>query len=156
MRRGTTRALVAGWAVLAVAGWATAQWLGEVTATSGPAPVTPPSSAAEPGPQPEYDCEELRAAAKRSPGAQEVPGVPETAKRPPGADDAPPATPTPSRSTPLRVTPVPRPPNPWDSAYPSGAAASPSEKYVPPDGQPTARLVQVICDTAEFRTDAEE
>ncbi|MGW1228324.1 hypothetical protein [Streptomyces sp. NPDC001515] len=108
MRRGTTRALVAGWAVLAVAGWTTAQWLGEVTATSGPAPVTPPSSTAEPGPQPEYDCDELMASARRSPG------VPETAKRPPAVPES------------------------------------------SPEGQPRARLVQVVCDTAEFTTEAEE
>ncbi|MEU2022896.1 hypothetical protein ABZ565_12090 [Streptomyces sp. NPDC016469] len=67
MRRRVVRGLVAGWVVLAGAGWAAAQWLGEPAATSGPAPVTPPSSAAEPGPQPEFDCAEAMRAAKRSP-----------------------------------------------------------------------------------------
>ncbi|MEU2245452.1 hypothetical protein [Streptomyces sp. NPDC019224] len=67
MRRRVVRAVVAGWVVLAGAGWGVTQWLGEPTATSGPAPVTPPSSAAEPGPQPEFDCAEAMRAAKRSP-----------------------------------------------------------------------------------------
>ncbi|WP_326658440.1 hypothetical protein [Streptomyces sp. NBC_00385] len=152
MRRGTTRALVAGWVVLAAAGWTTAQWLGEPTATSGPAPVTPPSSAAEPGPQPEYDCEELTASAKRSPGGTE------TVKRPPAVPESSPEATSPSAvpSPPLRVTPISDPPDPWNSADPSAGPTPPSEKYVPPDDRTTARLVQVICDTAEFTTEAEE
>ncbi|SEC75751.1 hypothetical protein SAMN05216483_2342 [Streptomyces sp. 2131.1] len=67
MRRRLVHGLAAGWVVLAGAGWGATQWLGEPTATSGPAPVTPPSSAAEPGPQPEFDCAEAVRAAQRSP-----------------------------------------------------------------------------------------
>ncbi|MER5280011.1 hypothetical protein ABT025_30325 [Streptomyces sp. NPDC002809] len=59
------RGLVAGWLVLAVAGWGVTQWVGEPAATSGPGRVVPPGSAAEPGPQPEYDCAEAVRAAKR-------------------------------------------------------------------------------------------
>lgn len=61
------RGLVAGWVVLAAAGWGVTQWIGEPAATSGPGPVAPPASGAEPGPQPEFDCEEAVArAAERS------------------------------------------------------------------------------------------
>ena len=58
------RWLVAGWAVLAVAGWCATQWVGEPVATPGPAPVAPPASGAEPGPQPEFDCAEAVRAAR--------------------------------------------------------------------------------------------
>ncbi|MEU1470729.1 hypothetical protein ABZ434_21150 [Streptomyces sp. NPDC005761] len=64
MRRGVRRGLVAGWVVLAVAGWGVTQWVGEPAATSGPARVVPPGSGAEPGPQPEFDCAEAVRAAK--------------------------------------------------------------------------------------------
>ncbi|NEC68308.1 hypothetical protein [Streptomyces sp. SID9727] len=58
MRRRLGWGLAAGWVVLAGVGWGASQWLGEPAATSGPAPVSPPSSAADPGPQPEFDCAE--------------------------------------------------------------------------------------------------
>lgn len=58
------RWLVAGWVVLAVAGWGFTQWVGEPAATSGPARVVPPASGAEPGPQPEFDCTEAMRDAK--------------------------------------------------------------------------------------------
>ncbi|MEU1347333.1 hypothetical protein ACFYPA_23270 [Streptomyces sp. NPDC005775] len=64
MRRGVARGLVAGWVVLAVAGWGVTQWVGEPAATSGPARVVPPGSGAEPGPQPESDCREALARAE--------------------------------------------------------------------------------------------
>lgn len=64
MRRGVVRGLVAGWVVLAVAGWGVTRWVGEPAATSGPARVVPPRSGAEPGPQPEFDCAEAVRAAK--------------------------------------------------------------------------------------------
>lgn len=64
MRRGMTGGLVAGWVVLAVAGWGVTQWFGEPAATSGPGPLAPPTSGAEPGPQPEFDCAEAVRAAK--------------------------------------------------------------------------------------------
>ncbi|MFI6646337.1 hypothetical protein ACIBI8_01760 [Streptomyces sp. NPDC050529] len=51
---------------MAVAGWGVTQWLGEPVATSGPGPVVPPASGAEPGPQPEFDCAAAVRAAKRS------------------------------------------------------------------------------------------
>ncbi|WP_405405088.1 hypothetical protein [Streptomyces sp. NBC_01104] len=67
MRPRPVRGLVAGWVVLAVAGWGVTQWVGEPAATPGPAPVAPPASGAEPGPQPEADCAEAVArAAERS------------------------------------------------------------------------------------------
>ncbi|MEU9202961.1 hypothetical protein [Streptomyces sp. NPDC048332] len=65
MRPRLVHGLVAGWVVLAVAGWGITQWVGEPAATSGPARVVPPASGAEPGPQPESDC--AAAAALRSP-----------------------------------------------------------------------------------------
>ncbi|HEY9329493.1 MAG TPA: hypothetical protein VIS09_14870, partial [Streptomyces sp.] len=66
MRPRLVRGLVAGWVVLAVAGWGVTQWVGEPAATPGPAPVVPPSSGAEPGPQPESDCAEALRAETRS------------------------------------------------------------------------------------------
>lgn len=61
------RGLVAGWVVLAVAGWGVTRWLGEPAGTAGPGPVAPPASGAEPGPQPEpaYDCDETGRVAKQ-------------------------------------------------------------------------------------------
>lgn len=67
MRRRIGWGPAAGWVVVAGAGWAAAQLLGEPAATSGPAPVAPPSSAAEPGPQPEFDCAEAMRATKGPP-----------------------------------------------------------------------------------------
>lgn len=61
------RGLVVAWVVLAAAGWGVTQWLGEPAPTSGPGAVTPPVSGSDPGPQPEYDCDEARRAAKSSP-----------------------------------------------------------------------------------------
>ncbi|MFF8712011.1 hypothetical protein ACF07T_11310 [Streptomyces sp. NPDC015184] len=61
MRRGIRNGLVVGWVVLAAGGWGVARWMGEPSATGGPAPVTPPSSGAEPGPQPESDCGDFMA-----------------------------------------------------------------------------------------------
>ncbi|MGW6206021.1 hypothetical protein ACWF9B_20550 [Streptomyces sp. NPDC055089] len=68
MRPRLVRGLIAGWVVLAVAGWGFKQWAGEPAATPGPARVVPPASGAEPGPQPESDC---AAAAAR--GAEQSP-----------------------------------------------------------------------------------
>ncbi|MDK0521713.1 hypothetical protein [Streptomyces sp. ML-6] len=62
MRRGIRNGLVAGWVVLAAGGWGVSRWMGEPSATGGPAPVTPPSSGAEPGPQPESACGDFVAA----------------------------------------------------------------------------------------------
>lgn len=62
MRRGIRNGLVVGWVVLAAGGWGVARWMGEPSATGGPAPVAPPSSGAEPGPQPESDCGDFVAA----------------------------------------------------------------------------------------------
>ncbi|MEV5601096.1 hypothetical protein AB0L33_06600 [Streptomyces sp. NPDC052299] len=73
MRRRVVRGLAVGWVVLAGAGWAAAQWLGEPAATSGPAPVTPPSSAAEPGPQPESDCAQAMRATPRATALRTTP-----------------------------------------------------------------------------------
>ncbi|MFF2008089.1 hypothetical protein ACFVWY_03305 [Streptomyces sp. NPDC058195] len=71
MRPGVRNGLVAAWVVLAAGGWGAAQWLGEPAATGGPAPAARPSSGAEPGPQPEFSCDDLRAAAA---GPRAVPG----------------------------------------------------------------------------------
>lgn len=75
MSRGVVRGLVAGWVVLAVAGWGVTQWVGEPVATSGPARVVPPASGAEPGPQPEstFDCAEAVRAAKARQAAPPLP-----------------------------------------------------------------------------------
>ncbi|MEV5200826.1 hypothetical protein [Streptomyces sp. NPDC053720] len=60
MKRGIRNGLVAGWLVLATGGWGLTQWMGEPSATDGPAPevawTTGPGG--EPGPQPEYDCDD--------------------------------------------------------------------------------------------------
>ncbi|MFJ2089764.1 hypothetical protein ACIOEW_10885 [Streptomyces sp. NPDC087901] len=64
MRPRLVRGIVAGWVVLAVAGWGVTQWLGEPAATAGPGPVSPPPSGAEPGPQPESGCAAAVRAAK--------------------------------------------------------------------------------------------
>lgn len=127
------RGLVAGWVVLAVAGWGFTQWVGEPAATSGPARVVPPASGAEPGPQPEFDCAEAAArAAERSPG----PGA--------ASGPAPGVSSTPSPG--LSPTPMPRPvPNrgtsaPWASdALTKRAEAGPGVQ---------TRLIQVVCDSA--------
>lgn len=67
--RGVTYGPVAAWAVLAAGGWGLTQWLDEPVPTSGPGPVAPPASGAEPGPQPEgaYDCAAAGRAAKPVP-----------------------------------------------------------------------------------------
>ncbi|WP_327369456.1 hypothetical protein [Streptomyces sp. NBC_01217] len=60
MKRGIRNGLVAGWMVLAAGGWGLTQWLGEPSATEGPAPGTSrtpdPASIGGPGPQPENEC----------------------------------------------------------------------------------------------------
>jgi hypothetical protein len=76
VRRGVRNGLVAGWVVLAAGGWGVTQWMGEPAATGGPAPVTPPSSGAEPGPQPESSCEDFMAAAPRPGVSPDSSGVP--------------------------------------------------------------------------------
>ncbi|MFI6894424.1 hypothetical protein ACIBM4_09960 [Streptomyces sp. NPDC050256] len=81
-----TRALVAGWVVLAVAGWGFTQWVGEPAATPGPARVVPPASGAEPGPQPEFDCAEAVRAAKRSQDRMEPSATGMPTKGAPGRD----------------------------------------------------------------------
>lgn len=54
-RRGARNALIGVWTVVTLAGWGVSQWLGEPTATDGPALSPVPASGAEPGPQPEHD-----------------------------------------------------------------------------------------------------
>ncbi|WP_393060068.1 hypothetical protein [Streptomyces sp. LN549] len=79
MRPRLVRGLMAGWAVLAVAGWGVTQWLGEPAATSGPGPVAPPGSAAEPGPQPEGAyadvCDQARARSGSTAGPSAPPAL---------------------------------------------------------------------------------
>ncbi|MEU9091212.1 hypothetical protein [Streptomyces sp. NPDC048428] len=79
MRPRLVRGIVAGWVVLAVAGWGVTQWLGEPAATAGPGPVSPPAPGAEPGPQPESDCAAAVRAAKRA--QSPTPGPSATAYR---------------------------------------------------------------------------
>lgn len=129
MRPRLVRGLVAGWVVLAVAGWGFTQWVGEPAATPGPARVVPPASGAEPGPQPESDC---AAAAARGAGRPPGPGASSTPA--PGAS----STPT------QRPVPVPDLSEPWASGPPANRAP------VGPDGQ--ARLSQVVCDRAVYES----
>ncbi|MFE9859495.1 hypothetical protein [Streptomyces sp. NPDC005780] len=86
MRPRLVRGLVAGWVVLAVAGWGFTQWAGEPVATSGPARVVPPAAGAEPGPQPEFDCAEAMRAAKRAQGRTEPSATGMPTKGPTGRD----------------------------------------------------------------------
>ncbi|MGW0934943.1 hypothetical protein [Streptomyces sp. NPDC002666] len=82
------RGLVAGWVVLAVAGWGFTQWVGEPAATPGPARVVPPASGAEPGPQPEFDCAEAvaRAAERSRDGVPDPSGTGWPTRAPVGPD----------------------------------------------------------------------
>ncbi|MFF3786020.1 hypothetical protein [Streptomyces sp. NPDC001933] len=75
MKRGIRNGLVAGWVVLAAGGWGVTQWLGEPSATGGPAPgaARTPGPGGEPGPQPESDCDDLISAASRRPTATAAP-----------------------------------------------------------------------------------
>ncbi|MET9655783.1 hypothetical protein [Streptomyces sp. NPDC006510] len=63
MRRGVRNGLVAGWVVLAAGGWGLTEWMGEPSATGGPAPgsARTPGPGGEPGPQPESDCDHISA-----------------------------------------------------------------------------------------------
>ncbi|MFG3531467.1 hypothetical protein ACGF8B_32750 [Streptomyces sp. NPDC047917] len=51
VRRGVRNGLVAGWVVLAAGGWVLSQWMGEPSATDGPAPgaARPTGPGGEPG-----------------------------------------------------------------------------------------------------------
>lgn len=77
MKHGIRNGLVAGWVVLAAGGWGLAQWMGEPSATDGPAPgvarTTGPGG--EPGPQPESVCDGIAGAASPRPTATPAPLV---------------------------------------------------------------------------------
>ncbi|MFG2428592.1 hypothetical protein [Streptomyces sp. NPDC048590] len=76
----TPRALLLGWGLLVVGGWAATLWLGEPSATAGPGPApasVPPRENPAPGPQPEGGCESPAPAPSGSAGpllSVKVPG----------------------------------------------------------------------------------
>ncbi|TXS37670.1 hypothetical protein EAO72_30810 [Streptomyces sp. or43] len=131
MRPRLVRGLVAGWVVLAVAGWGLTRWAGEPAATSGPARVVPPASGAEPGPQPESDC--AAAAARGADRSRD--GMPEPAATAPGH---------PSSAPGARPVPIPASPEP-------SATGAPTKGPIGRDGVQT-RVTSVLCDYAVYES----
>jgi hypothetical protein len=66
---------VAGWVVLAAGGWGLTKWMGEPSATDGPAPgvARTPGPGGEPGPQPESVCGDIVSAPSSRPTATPAP-----------------------------------------------------------------------------------